>query len=432
MHIPFYNRKPLANQIIIRANVLNVPFHRYSFDEAEYDAVRAVMESGWLTTGPQAARFEDIFALYKKATAAVSVSSCTAALDLLLASLPLEAGDEIITTSYTFVATAQAIVRRGAKLVLADIDLQTLNISPKEIERKITPKTRGIIAVHIAGNACAMDEILILVKKYNLWLIEDCAHAIETTYKGKAAGTFGYGGAFSFYATKNITTGEGGMITVNDAALGERLKRLRTHGLSHSALERDSDGAFSPYDVAEPGLKCNMTEIAAALGVVQMEKLASFYARRKAIYEIYDGYFKDNEFVKLVQMTQNSEHALHLYIVLLNVEKLKLNRNQIADELSKFGIQTSVHYAPVHLFTHYRQTYGYKVGDFPQAEFAGERVLSLPFYPALTDETVRYVAETLLAILEKIKNKICFVPKERNILRTFFSRSFCFRKRLRI
>jgi dTDP-4-amino-4,6-dideoxygalactose transaminase len=319
---------------------------------------------------------------------------------LALKALKLKPGEEVITTPLTFVATANCIVHAGGQVVFADIEPDTLNISPSEIEKRITAKTRAILPVHMGGNPCRMDAIMEIAARHGLEVIEDCAHALEGEYGGQPLGTFGMAGAFSFYATKNITTGEGGMVCCRDAHLEKLIRRLSRHGLDKGAWQRMEVEGQPLYDVALPGYKCNMSDIAAAIGLAQMDKLEEMYARRQAIHARYEAAFSRLDTVDRVKITENGKSALHLYQLILNPDRLSISRDALVQEARARGVELSVNYTPIHLFSWYRQTFCSVPGAFPHAEYAGMNNISLPFYPAMSDEDVEYVVEVLTELLE--------------------------------
>jgi dTDP-4-amino-4,6-dideoxygalactose transaminase len=376
---------------------MHIPYHQYLTGAEEIDGVTEVLRSGWLTSGIKTVEFEARFSELKNGAHALAVNSCTSALFLILKAMEIGPGDEVITTPLTFAATANVIVHCGATPVFADVDPRTLNIDPAEVAKKITPRTRAIIAVHLGGNPCDLDALLAIATMHNLKLIEDCAHAIEGSYKGKPIGTIGHASAFSFYPTKNITTAEGGMIVTSDNALATSMNLWRKHGMDKSAWER-TEGHNNPfYDVVLPGYKCNLTDLQAALGLAQMKRLSAMAIRRKEIAEKYNAAFSTLPSIRLVTPNPDGEHSLHLYLIL--VEKAAtVSRNDAIQQLQEKGVEISINYLPVHLFTWYQKNFGFKSGDFPHAEFCGSQEISLPFYPSLTDEEVAYVIEVVVGI----------------------------------
>ena len=374
-----------------------IPFSRPWIDDTEIEAVSQVLASKWISTGARVREFERAFAEYLGVQHAIAVSSCTAALHLSLVVTGIGVGDEVITTPYTFTATAEAIRYVGAKPVFVDIDPETLNIDVTKIEQAITPCTKAIMPVHIAGLACDMDALREICQTYNLVLIDDAAHAIPTEYKGQYIGTLGDLSAFSFYANKNITTGEGGMITTNDDALAEPLRTMRLHGIDKDAWARQSKRSIWRYDITTEGYKYNMTDIQAAMGLCQLMKLNKQHERRQNFAQIYQ-----TELSKLSQIStpfipdNSAEHARHLYIIQLNTG----DRDEFVEALREENIECSVHYIPLHLFDFYQKQYGYSVGDFPHAEEVFERVVSLPLHPGLTESDVHLVVDAIRSVLK--------------------------------
>ena len=373
-----------------------IPFSRPWIDETEIEAVSQVLASKWISTGARVCEFERAFAEYLGVKHAIAVSSCTAALHLSLVVTGIGAEDEVITTPYTFTATAEAIRYVGAKPVFVDICPETLNIDVTKIEQAITPRTKAIMPVHIAGLPCDMDALRQICQTHNLVLIDDAAHAIPTKYKGQYIGTLGDLSAFSFYANKNITTGEGGMITTNNDTFAEPLRTMRLHGIDKDAWARQSRRSIWRYDITTEGYKYNMTDIQAAMGLCQLMKLNKLHERRQNFAHIYQ-----TELAKVSQIStpfvpdDSSEHAWHLYIIQLNTG----DRDEFVEALREENIECSVHYIPLHLFEFYQKQYGYSVGDFPRAEEAFERVVSLPLYPGLTESDVHLVVDTIRSVL---------------------------------
>jgi len=373
-----------------------IPFSRPWIDETEIEAVSEVLASKWISTGGRVREFERAFAEYLGVKHAIAVSSCTAALHLSLVVSGIGVGDEVITTPYTFTATAEAIRYVGAKPIFVDIDTETLNIDITKIEHAITSRTKAIMPVHIAGLPCDMDALREICKANNLVLIDDAAHAIPAEYNGQYIGTLGDLSCFSFYANKNMTTGEGGMITTNDAALAEPLRTMRLHGIDKDAWARQSKRSIWRYDITTEGYKYNMTDIQAAMGLCQLMKLNKQHERRQNFAQIYQ-----SELAKFPQIStpfipgNPKEHAWHLYIIQLHTG----NRDSFVESLRDANIECSVHYIPLHLFEFYQMQYGYSVGDFPRAEEVFERVVSLPLHPGLTESDVYFVIEAIGKVL---------------------------------
>ena len=374
-----------------------IPFSRPWIDETEIEAVSEVLASKWISTGGRVREFERAFAEYLGVKHAIAVSSCTAALHLSLVVSGIGVGDEVITTPYTFTATAEAIRYVGAKPIFVDINPETLNIDITKIEQAITSRTKAIMPVHIAGLPCDMDALREICNKHNLVLIDDAAHAIPSEYNGQYIGNLGDLSCFSFYANKNMTTGEGGMITTNDDAFAEPLRTMRLHGIDKDAWARQSGRSIWRYDITTEGYKYNMTDIQAAMGLCQLMKLNKQHERRQNFAQIYQ-----SELAKFPQITtpfipeNPKEHAWHLYIIQLHTG----NRDEFVESLREENIECSVHYIPLHLFEFYQKQYGYSVGDFPRAEEVFERVVSLPLHPGLSESDVHAVVDAIGSILK--------------------------------
>jgi dTDP-4-amino-4,6-dideoxygalactose transaminase len=388
-----------AQQARPEAAQRTVPFYRPDIGEEEIAAVGETLRSGWVTIGPRTREFEQAFEQWSGAPHAVAVSSCTAALHLALDALDLHSEDEVITSTLTFTATGATIIHAGARPVLADCMADTLNIDPQDVVRKITPRTRAIVPVHYAGHPVPMDELMAIARVHNLRVIEDAAHALPASYRGRRIGTIGDVTAFSFYATKNLTTGEGGMLTTADASVAERLRQRRLHGMSRDAWRRYSADGSWRYDVVYPGFKYNMTDLAAAMGLVQLRRLPALHQRRRQLAALYDELLSGIPELELPVTHADVEHAWHLYVVRLHPRRLRVQRDEIIELLKAEGVPTQVHFIPLHLHSYYRDALGYGPGDFPVASAAAERILSLPFFTLMSDDDVRYVATTLRRIL---------------------------------
>ncbi len=375
-----------------------IPFFRPSIDEDDISAVTETLRSGWLTSAGNVKALEAELAAYCGAGHVNAVNSATAALHLALAAWDIGPGDEVITTPYTFCATANVIVHTGARPVLADILEADLNIDPAAIERAITPRTKAIIPVHFAGEPCDMDAILALARAHNLKVLEDAAHAIGTIYRGRMVGSIADATAFSFYATKNMTTGEGGALATDDAALSERVRSLTLHGMNRDAWNRYDAGGSWRYDVAEFGFKDNLTDFAAALGRRQLGKLDSFTERRTAIVQRYFKNLADEEHLILPGFREENRQAWHLFVVRVR-ESSPVARDEVIRKLAERGIATSVHFIPIHYFTAYQKLGYWKEGDFPVAERAFSGAISLPLFPDMTEEQVDDVSQALREIL---------------------------------
>lgn len=357
--------------------------------EDEIREVEATLRSGWLGTGPRTARFETEFGEYVGAPHAVAVNSCTAALHLSLLASEIGPGDEVITTAMTFAATVNAIIHSGATPVLADIDPGTLNIDPADVRRKVTPATRGIVPVHFAGRACDMDALTEICRAEDLVMIEDCAHAIETLYHGRHAGTFGDFGCFSFYVTKNVVTGEGGMITTRSREQADRVKVLALHGMTKDAWKRFGDEGYKHYFVAEPGFKYNMMDIQAALGLHQLARVEEMWERRQTIWNRYDRAFADLPVRTPPPPEPDTKHGYHLYTLLLDDDAVE--RDTFLERMAAAGVGVGVHYLSIPEHPYYRQAYGWKPDDYPVARDVGRRTVSLPLSSKLGEEELERV-----------------------------------------
>lgn len=360
------------------------------------------LNSGWIGMGPKCIKFEQQFADYIGCKYALAVSSCTAALHLSLIVSGVRPGDEVITTPLTFVATVNSIWHVGARPILVDINPQTLNIDVNLIERSITRKTKAIIPVHFGGLACEMDKINKIARKYRLIVIEDAAHAIGAIYKGKKIGNLGNLTCFSFYANKNITTAEGGMITINNNKFSKEIESLKLQGLGGDAWKRFGSKKLILAEIAYPGFKYNMTDLQASLGVWQLKKIEEFLKIRQKYAEVYNQVFKDIPFVRLQFRPKGiilNRHALHLYVLILEKNKFKKNRNQIVQELKSNGIGAAIHYEAIHLSKFYKKHLKYQRGDLPIAEYVGNNILSLPLTPKMNIDDVRWTAETTKKVL---------------------------------
>jgi dTDP-4-amino-4,6-dideoxygalactose transaminase len=369
-------------------------------EDEEIDEVIACLKSAWIGTGPRVAQFEADFASYKGVNQAVALNSCTAALHLSFLVANLQPGDEIITTPLTFCATVNAIIHAGATPVLADVDPLTMNIDPNEIERRITSRTKAIAPVHFAGRACDMDAIMAIAKKHNLKVIEDCAHAIETEYKGHKAGTFGDFGCFSFYSTKNIVTGEGGMVLAKRDEDIARLKVLGLHGMSKDAWKRFGDEGFKHYQVVECGFKYNMMDMQAAIGVHQLKRVELYWQRRSQVWQRYMQAFADSPLGLPAEVEANTRHAYHLYTLLIDKEKTGISRDQFLDRMTAEGVGVGVHYLSLSEHPFYQKTFGWQPEDYPNAMRIGRQIVSLPISAKLSEGDVRDVIKAVKKVID--------------------------------
>ncbi|WP_346916327.1 DegT/DnrJ/EryC1/StrS aminotransferase family protein [Clostridium sp.] len=376
-----------------------LPYAVPLIDDDDINEVVETLKSGWVAKGPRTIEFEKRFAEYTGAKYAIAMNSATAALHIALIAGGVKPGDEVITTPITFAATANTIIHVGATPVFVDVDPETFCIDANKIEEKITDKTSAIVPVHYTGHACDMDKIRAIAEKYNLFVSEDAAHAIDTYYKGDLIGKKGDCASFSFYATKNICTGEGGMLTTNREDIAEKARVMSTHGMSKAAWNRYGKGGSWRYDIEYPGHKYNMFDIQAALAKTQMNKLTAMQDRRKEIVKKYEEAFSKLDGIKLPPEADYTTHSWHLYVVRLELDKLTIDRDKFIELMGEANIGTSVHFIPVHLMSYYRENYGYNEGDLPVAESYFDTILSLPLYPKMTDEDVQDVINAVTHII---------------------------------
>ncbi len=391
-----------------------VAFHRPSIGPEEEREVLDTLRSGWITTGPKAKRFEQEFAEYVGARHALAVAHCTGALHLALWALGIGVGDEVITTPFTFTATAEVLGYLGARPVFVDIDPGTFNINPARIEEALesgaNKKVRALMPVHFAGQTCDMDRILKIARDYDLKVVEDAAHAAGSARhmdgRGMAkVGTIGDVTCFSFYATKNFTTAEGGMITTEDDALADKIAVASLHGMNKDAWKRyDQSGSWF-YEIHDLGFKYNLSDVHAAIGVAQLKRSDEFMRRRSEIARAYSDAFRKDDALQAPYCESGLEHAWHLYVLRLRVEQLRVGRNQFVEILRDRGVGCSVHCIPLHTMHYYQRSYGYRNGDFPVAEDVFSRCLSLPIYYAMTDDDVNYVIETVQSITRENRRR---------------------------
>jgi dTDP-4-amino-4,6-dideoxygalactose transaminase len=374
---------------------MNIPFAPPYITEDEIKAATEVLKSGWLSLGYKTAEFENKFAGYVGSKYAVATNSCTAALFLSLKILGIKEGDEVITTPFTFAATANVIVHCGAKPVFVDIDEKTYNIGPDKLAEKITDKTKAIIVVHYGGQPADMKKAMKIAREYNLKVIEDAAHAVGSEYEDhRKVGSLGNLSCFSFYPTKPMTTGEGGMITLNQDEFNEKLRILRLHGIGGDAWKRYLEKDNWYYEVFEAGYKCNPTDIASAIGVEQLKKLDWMNARRKMIAEYYNEHLQGLDIIR-PYVNPKVKSSYHLYPIRVT----NYDRNKFIEQMAQKGIGMSVHFIPLHLMPFYQREYGYKRGDFPNAERVFQNIVSLPIYPQLTENQLEYIVNGIKEIL---------------------------------
>jgi len=369
-------------------------------EQAEIDEVVNSMESGWLGTGPKVARFESDFAGYLGSGHAAACNSCTAALHLSLVALGLKPGDEVITTPLTFCASVNAIIHAGCTPVLADVDPVTQNIDPDCIREKVTERTKAILPVHFAGRSCDMDAIMDIANEHDLKVVEDCAHAIETTYKGRHAGTFGDFGCFSFYVTKNVCTGEGGMVMARTEKDIQNIKILGLHGMSADAWKRFSDEGYRHYQVVHAGFKYNMMDIQAAIGIHQLERVEEYFVRRCEIWDMYQEAFRVLPVGQPAPEEPDTRHARHLYTIMVDPVHSGIDRDELLVRLTREGVGAGVHYLSIPEHPYYQDRFGWKLEDTPHAVALGRQTLSLPLSAGLTDDDVGDVIKAVRLSLE--------------------------------
>ena len=378
-------------------------FHKPFISEDEINEMVDTLRSGWLSMGPKTIRFEEEFNNYIGSKRSVAVSSWTAAGHLTLEAFGIQKGDEVIVPTMTFPATAEIVCYFGAIPVIVDVDEDTLNISLNEIEKAITPKTKAIIPVHYGGQPCDLDEIHEIAKVHNLKVLEDAAHSLPATYKGKKIGTLSDVTCFSFYATKTLSTGEGGMICTNDEEIAERCAIMRLHGINRDAWRRYSESGSWYYEVVAPGYKYNFTDLQASLGLPQLKKVDTMWEWRRKIASRYFEGLKDLNLITLPTVKNDRESSWHLFPVRLNLEMLTKNRSQIIDELKNHNIGVGVHFMPVHQHLYYSETFKLDDKNYPVASAAFPRLMSLPIYPGMTNESVEKVINNLTDILNNFR-----------------------------
>ncbi len=375
-----------------------LPFSPPYLGEEEIAEVVDSLRSGWITTGPKTKRFEQEFRDYVGAPAALALSSCTAALHTALVLAGIGTNDEVITTPVTFTATVAVIEHTGARPILVDVEPDTMNIDPAQVRAAVTPRTRAIIAVHYGGHPCELDALRAICEEHGLLLIEDAAHAVPAKYKGRFIGSWENPVAFSFYATKNLTTAEGGMLTGAQEMINRGIV-VSLHGMDRDAWKRNDRFGSWRYDIVTPGFKYNMTDIQAAIGLQQLRRLEAMHARRREIVRLYNEAFAEMGVFELPTERSDVQHAWHLYPLRLIADRVAIPRDRFIEELRAKNIGTSVHFIPIHTFTYYRERYGYRPEDFPVAMDCTEREISLPLHPGLLDADVRDVIDAVRDIL---------------------------------
>jgi dTDP-4-amino-4,6-dideoxygalactose transaminase len=375
-----------------------IPFAQPDITAAEIKAVTEAMESGWITTAARTKKFEAEFAARVSATHGVAVNSCTAAMHLGLEALGVEPGDEVIVPTLTFAATAEVVRYMGAKPVLVDVRAGDQNMDPAAAEAAITDKTRVIIPVHFGGQACDMDAIMDLARAKGIKVLEDAAHAFPCSHNGRPVGSIGDITAFSFYATKTITTGEGGMATTNNDQWAERMRVMSLHGISKDAWKRYTAEGSWFYEIVAPGFKYNMTDIAAAMGLVQLNRADEMMVRRREIAHTLQAELASVDALETLDVNDPEAHAWHLFVVRLRDGLLNIDRAAFIEALRELGVGASVHFIPLHIHPYYRETYGYQPGDLPVAQGCYERSISLPIYSKMDNDQVARVAQAVADI----------------------------------
>jgi perosamine synthetase len=380
---------------------MSIPFHKPYITKEDIKAVEKILSKGWLTMGPKTEEFEKAFKRYIGAKYAVAISSCTAGLHLALEAVGLREGDEVLVPAVTFTSTAEVVCYLGAKPVFVDIERDTHNIDISKIEARITKKTKAIIPVDYAGQPADLDEIKSIAKKYNLFVIEDAAHALPAWYKGKKVGNISDITCFSFYATKPLATGEGGMITTANKKWADRIKTMRLHGIDRNAWKRYSKKGKWFYRVVEAGFKYNLTDIQAALGLSQLKKIEFMWRKRRRIAHIYNEAFKNIEEIAIPYIKEDRETSWHLYVIKLNLNALRIDRNTFIKELDKKGVKVSVHFIPLYRHPFYIKKIGYKKKHFPKSEWVYKRIISLPIYPSMVKSEIFKVISIVKEVIKK-------------------------------
>jgi len=376
-----------------------LPFSRPTIEEEDVQGVIDCLRSGWITTGPIVLNFEEEFKKYVGSRHAVALSSGTAGLHLAYMAAWIGPGDEVITTPFTFAATVNMILLNGARPVFVDIERESFNIDVSRVKEKITHRTKAIVPVHFAGQPCDMDEILAIARRHNLLVIEDAAHALGTRYKGRMVGSIGDIAVFSFHPTKNITTGEGGMVSTDNAEYAEKVRLLRFHGIIKEAWSRYRAEGSPQYEVQLPGFKYNMMDIQAAIGLHQLRKLDRFLEIRSRYAMMYDKAFAGiPEIITPGKVPYEADHAWHLYTILIDIDRLRRSRNEFIARLKEENIGAGIHFPAIHLQPYYRKAFGFKRGDYPNAEYVSDRILSLPLFPGMTEGDV----EDVIAAVKRI------------------------------
>jgi len=377
-----------------------LPIATAVFGKEEEEEIIDTLRSGWITLGPKTKKFEEDLAKYTGAKYAIALNSCSAALHLAMLAIGIKAGDEVITTPFTFAATANAILHCGGKPVFADINPQTFNIDPKEIEKKITKKTKAILPVDYGGQPVDLDAVHQIAKKNKLFVVEDAAHAIGAKYKGKNIGILADITCFSFHPVKNMTTGDGGAVTTSNQEFAEKIMMLRVNGMDKESWKRNTSTGSWDYAISALGFKYHMNDLAASLGIHQLRKLDRFRQIREEIAGTYDRELAGTPYITIPFKERDIQHAHNIYPILIETKGLKITRNEIIDKLKQFNIGSIVYFRPLHLQPYFQETLGCKAGDFPNAEYVFERLICLPIYPGMTATDAKFVAKTINTIIQ--------------------------------
>jgi dTDP-4-amino-4,6-dideoxygalactose transaminase len=391
-----------SSKFPVRAREDFLVFGAPAIDEAEIQEVVATLRSGWLGTGPRVARFERDFAAYKGVKSAAAVNSCTAALHLALLALDLKPGDEVITSALTFCATVNTIIHAGATPVLADVDPESMNLDPEDVRRRVTSRTRALLPVHFAGRPCDMDALGAIAAQHGLRVVEDCAHAIETEFRGRKAGTFGDFGCFSFYVTKNVATGEGGMLLARREEDLARAKVLGLHGMSKDAWKRFGDEGYKHYQVVDAGFKYNMMDVQAAIGIHQLQRVELNWQRRRQIWNRYNAALANLPLALPGPEQPDTRHAYHLYTLLIDDRNAGCSRDQFLDAMTAQNIGVGVHYLSIPEHPFYRERFGWQPADFPNAMQIGRQTVSIPLSAKLSDADVKDVISAVQATIVEL------------------------------
>ena len=381
-----------------------LPLFKPSIGDEEINEVVSTLKSGWLTTGPKTKKFEDDFSKYTGAKHSIGVMNCTVGLFMSLAASKIASGSEVITTPLTWCATANVIEHSNLKAVFADVDKKTGCIDPNEIGKRISEKTKAVIPVHFAGQPCDIDPIMEIAEKHDLDVIEDAAHAVGASYKNRKIGAIGRFTCFSFYGNKNLTTGQGGMITANNEEDAKLLRIMRMYGLQEGAEDRYDEKTIKHYLVQFPGYNFRMFDLQAAIGIHQLKKIDKLNAKRKEIMRIYDKAFSGMDCISTFEVKDyTTSHGMHLYSILVDIDNLKISRDGFINELRSRNIGTGIHYDALHMHPYYKNKYKFKKGDFPNAEYISDRTISLPFFPSMTEEEISYVIAAVKEIIGKYR-----------------------------